>query len=236
MYAQKAAQLTSLLRLHRKEGRKGSKKKILWTPETVASFHAMKLALASALEVYQVQPDLPFWLTTDASTFAIGAVLEQKFNGTLKPVAFFSRKLTQGQLKRGVREAETYALVSSLWKWASIVGLQPIFVRTEHKPLTNWLTEKAETPCGRAGRRARWRETLSRFNLVEIEYIKGKENLVADCMSRYAFLASQAMRDVSKHGTIEDWEEVQEILKEEKITERERSFSAMLNQSMRNGW
>ena len=66
--------------------------------------------------MYHVKPDEPFILKADASLHAIGAVLEQEFEKVLRPVSFFSRKLTKGQRKWSPRELETYAIVSALRK------------------------------------------------------------------------------------------------------------------------
>ena len=59
---------------------------------------------------------------------------------------------------------------------------------------------------------------FSKFDL-SVGYIPGKENTVADILSRWAYPASQAYRDVSKHGTQEDKEEMEEIMKQEKEEE-----------------
>jgi hypothetical protein len=53
--------------------------------------------LANGLEVFHIEPDEPFILRTDASDFALGAVLEQQREGKWVPVAFYSRKLAKGQ-------------------------------------------------------------------------------------------------------------------------------------------
>jgi hypothetical protein len=54
------------------------------------------MALTEGLEVFQIEPDHPFILRTDASDFALGAVLEQQRKDKWVPVAFYSRKLTKG--------------------------------------------------------------------------------------------------------------------------------------------
>ena len=159
------------------------------------------------LELFQLEPDEPFVMKTDASDHVIGAVLEQERSGALVPVAFFSRKLGGSQLNWTAREKETYAIVSALRKWAGWIGFQPILIKTDHRSLEDWATEHVDTPSGPRGRRARWHETLSQFNLT-VEYYPGKDNIIADAMSRYAYPASSAREDVSFHGSLGAHEEI----------------------------
>ena len=175
----------------------------------------------------RVNPDKPFVLRVDASGYAIGATLEQLLDEERMPtvedvrarktvpVAFMSRKLTEGQQKWVPREQETYAIIMALQKWQSWVGLQPILVLTDHKALESWAREVLDTPSGPLGRRARWHQILSKFD-ISVGYIPGKENDVADILSRWAYPASQALKDISIHGNIHDMEEVTEILRQEK--------------------
>ena len=64
--------------------------------------------------MFQIEPDQPFVLRTDASDFALGAVLEQQRDDKWVPVAFYSRKLARGQKNWTAREKETYAIVTAL--------------------------------------------------------------------------------------------------------------------------
>ena len=125
------------------------------------AFQAIKEALTEELELYHVHPDEAFFLRTDASRYAIGAVLEQKVEGNWVPVAFYRRRLVGTQYNWSPREQETYAVVSALRKWAGWIGYQPVIVKTDHKALENWVTEHVDTPSGPAGRRGRWHETFS---------------------------------------------------------------------------
>jgi len=174
----------------------------------------LKQALAAELELFQIQPDKPFVMHTDASDFAIGAVISQERDGQMVPVGFYSRKLTGSQLNWTPREKETYAIVSALRKWAGWIGFQPIIIKTDHKAFENWVTEHVDTPSGPRGRRARWHECLSQFNL-SVEYLKGEDNVVADAMSRYAYPASSAKEDVSFHGSAANREAVKELIAKE---------------------
>ena len=136
------------------------------------------------------------------------------------PVAFCSRKLTAGQMKSWTpREKETYAIVLALQKWASWIGLQPVLVLTDHKSLESWAKEMLETAGGPAGRRARWHELFSRFD-IEVVYIPGKENIVADALSRWAYPASKALADTNIHGSAKDEEEMEALLEQEREGEK----------------
>ena len=112
------------------------------------------------------------------------------------------------------REKETYAIVAALRKWAGYIGFQPVIVVTDHKSLQDWVTEHVDTPSGPRGRRARWHETLSQFDL-QVAYTPGHTNVVADAMSRYAYPASSAREEVSFHGSMEAREEVKKMLEVE---------------------
>ena len=130
------------------------------------------------------------------------------------PVNFFSRKLAKSQLNWSVREKETYAVVEALKKWSGVIGLQPVVITSDHKSLEDWVHEKMDTPSGPAGRRARWHEVLSKFDLT-VQYVPGADNVVADAMSRFAYPACKAFQDVSRHGSAEARLEVKEIIEEE---------------------
>ena len=105
-------------------------------------------------------------------------------------------------------------------KWASWIGQQPVLILTDHKTLQSWTHEILQDPMGPSGRRARWHQKMNQFRL-EVQYIKGEDNVVADAMSRWAYPASQAGGDVSMHGTLQDCEEMDVILSDEKREERE---------------
>ena len=86
---------------------------------------------------------------------------------------------------------------------------------TDHKSLEHWAKEVLDVPSGPIGRRARWHQMLSRFHL-SVGYIPGKENTIADILSRWAYPASQALRDISKHGNEQDDAEMKELIRQEK--------------------
>ncbi len=53
-----------------------------------------------------------------------------------------------------------------------------------------------------------------------VAYVPGKDNVVADALSRWAYPASQSFNDVSWHGSEEADKEMKEIMETEKLEER----------------
>ena len=248
MYAELAAPLQEKLKVPRSEGKKGSKKKIEWSDSDIRNFEEIKKRLCTQLSLQIVNPDKPFVLRVDASQYAVGATLEQIKEGdevpTVQhvmekktvPVAFMSRKLATGQRNWTPREIETYAIVLALQKWESWIGLQPVLVLTDHQAIEAWAKEVLDAPSGPVGRRSRWHQIFSKFDL-SVGYIPGKDNQIADILSRWAYLASQALRDISKHGSTDDDQEMREMIEREKEEENECMYVCLRHQPCReNLW
>ena len=231
-YSKIAAPLQDRLKVRREIGKKGSKHKIGWGEIEQAAFDELKRVLCSELVLQVVNPDRPFVLRVDASEFAVGATLEQLLSEDRMPttedvrekrtvpVAFLSRKLGGSQRNWVPRELETYAIILALQKWESWIGLQPILVLTDHKALESWAKEVLDPPSGPIGRRLRWHQILSKHDL-SVGYIPGSENTVCDILSRWAYPASIAAKQVSRHGTEQEREQMKEIIRQEREEERQ---------------
>jgi hypothetical protein len=155
----------------------------VWGPEQASAFAALKLALSSAPVVRQPDLNAPFHLYTDASDIAVGAVLMQRFeDGLLHPISFLSRKHTPAQANYNTTEREALAIVSALQEWRHYLGGAPmVHVYTDHdclRYLNKPVGGKAPT-----GRLARWLSLAQNYNL-DIQHIPGKDNVVADALSR----------------------------------------------------
>jgi len=128
--------------------------KFPWTPEHEYALRTLIDALTSAPVL--VAPDLEaqFTLRTDASRFAIGAVLSQP-HGT---IAWESRKLTSAERNYPVHEQELLSVVHALNTWKHLLqgARHPVKVITDNTPTTHVMTVKELTP-----RQARWAEFLA---------------------------------------------------------------------------
>ena len=141
----------------------------------------------------------------------MGAILSKlDAEGQQCPVAFFSLKLAgkpgMGQRGWSVREQETYAIVLALLKFRSWIASSQIEIICwrDHKGLEAWFKEDLGTVSGPLGRRGRWHEFLSSFNIT-VCYVKGEENTVADVLSRWTYEACQD-NDTNMHGGEADLE------------------------------
>ena len=103
---------------------------------------------------------------------------------------------------------------------AGYIALYPIAVCTDHQSPQLWHKEHVDTPSGPASCRARWHETLAKFDLMVV-YVPGEDIAVADCLSRWAYPASKRMTDVSAHGDEAETAEAKKIIDVERMMEEE---------------
>lgn len=151
-----------------------------WTGEQQTAFNAMCRALTS--EPVLIHPDhaKQYHLETDASLFAVGAVLMHEIDGKKCPVAYYSRKLTQAERNYSVHDRELLAIVESMTHWRYLLYGSPhaIQVYCDHRNLIWFRAERALT-----SRHARWAVILSEFKF-QLQYMPGTLNPVADALSR----------------------------------------------------
>ena len=129
-------------------------------------------------------------IVSDASDFAVGALLEQTGDdGYRRPVSFYSHKLNKVECKYPVHERELLAIVISLRVWRHLLYIYDfqVLCTTDHRPLQHFLT-----PANLSPRQVRWQQFLSEYNL-SVEYVRGNENTFADglsCMPDLGFRSS----------------------------------------------
>ena len=157
------------------------KAKFVWSLGCQKAFEQVKTLLCSAPVLAAPRFDVPFTLYVDASNVGAGAVLMQADGfGVDKPVSFFSKKFNSFQLNYSVIEKEAFALVLALKHFDVYVGgsSTPVVVYTDHNPLT--FLHSLQCPNQRL---IRWSLFLQSYCL-EIRYVKGTDNVVADALSR----------------------------------------------------
>ena len=116
-----------------------------------------------------------FILDTDASDFAIGAVLSQKQNSEERVIAFASRSLDKREKNYCVTRKELLAVVYSLKYFKQYWLGREFKIRTA----LTWL-KRTPDPIGQ---QARWLEQMEECNFV-IEHRPGVKHGNADGLSR----------------------------------------------------
>jgi predicted aspartyl protease len=152
-----------------------------WGQPEQHAFDTLKQAMVSAPVLAHPDPRQPWIVQSDASGFAIGAVLSQKqTDGTVRPVAYWSHKLASAPRNYSATERELMAIVEATKHWRCYLhgSPYPIQLLSDHKPLV-YLNSKAEL----GQRLSKWMEQLCDLEF-EIKYVKGKDNAAADALSR----------------------------------------------------
>jgi hypothetical protein len=82
-----------------------------WAEKEQASFNFLKFKLTNTPLLQYLDFNKPFILTTDASGYAIGAILSQGKLGQDKPIAYASRTLNKAELNYATIKKELLAIV-----------------------------------------------------------------------------------------------------------------------------
>ncbi|XP_040069533.2 uncharacterized protein LOC115325180, partial [Ixodes scapularis] len=152
-----------------------------WTPDVESAFQEVKTALQKAPILTMFDPTLPVIVSTDASNYGLGAVLQQQHGQKLKTVAFASRSLTDTERRYSVGEKEALAILWSCEKWHTYLWRRQFTIRTDHRALVTLMSTQGTGV--RPLRISRWTARLFNYNFI-MEYRKGADNTVADALSR----------------------------------------------------
>ena len=127
-----------------------------------------------------VHPDItkPYRLYTDASDYAVGAILAQEDeDGNERVIHYLSQQLSRTQRKWPTLEKEGWAIVLALKKFRQYLLGAPVTVFTDHKPLRLLFSSEFKN-----ARVQRWGILISEYQCT-IQYREGKK-MKADFVSR----------------------------------------------------
>lgn len=163
-YGTIVAPLTSLLR----------KNSFRWNEAASLAFQTLKEAVTSTPVLSLPDFSLTFIVECDASSSGIGAVLQQNN----RPIAYFSRVLASHHQKLPAYEKELIGLAKAITHWRPYLWGRSFVVRTDHYSLKYFLDQRVTTFP-----QQHWLSKLLGFDFV-VEYRAGRENIVADALSR----------------------------------------------------
>lgn len=181
--------------------KKNDKTPIVWTPQSTAAFVTTKESIAQATMLCHPAPDAELSLVTDASDTAIGGALHQTLaDGTVQPLGFFSRKLSKPQLKYSTFDRELEAVSQAIKHFDYWLDGRNFVVYTDHKPLCKAMEKKSERTNKRQAERF---YRISSYN-CEIRYLPGKDNLIADALSRIYHINASPAIDMEWIAALQD--------------------------------
>ena len=160
-----------------------TRKGIPWnfTDATWKSFQALKSAFTSAPVLTHWVPNKPIIIETNASDYALGAILSiQTDSSEIHPVAFHSRTFSAPELNYDTHDKELLAIFEAFHVWRHFLEGSGALINvvTDHKNLEYFSTTKVLTHC-----QAHWSKYLSQFNLI-ISFHPGKLGTKPDSLTR----------------------------------------------------
>jgi len=165
-----------------------------FTERMAQAFKDLKQALINKPCLQLPDPDGEYEVTTDASEdeATVGAVLMQ--NG--HPIAYESKKLNPHQKNYPVHDKEMCAIMHALDRWRPFLLGRHFKVYTDHRSLVYFKTQP-----NLSQRQLRWMERAADYD-CEILYKPGKENVVADALSRIHINVLSSLPDSATRNAI----------------------------------
>lgn len=121
-------------------------------------------------------------LYTDASNTSAGGVLHQLVAHKIQPLGFYSKTLGN----YSTYDRELAAMYQALKHFQYMVEGRDLRIYTDHLPLTRAFHQRAEKA---PPRQIRQLDSIGQFT-TDIRYISGKENIIADMLSRIGTISS----------------------------------------------
>lgn len=149
-----------------------------WTDECEKAFNTLKECLKSPPILSYPSFDHDFLVTVDASIRHCGGVLSQTHTGHDLPISFISKSFQKGELNKPLIEKELLAIHFAITTFRPYLYGKRFTVRSDHRPLVYLYNLKDP-----ASKLTRIRLDLEEYDFI-VEYIKGKDNVVADALSR----------------------------------------------------
>jgi hypothetical protein len=163
-YGKIAAPLTALLKNN----------SFTWTPAVAQAFQTLKMSMCTTPVLALPDFTKTFVLECDASEKGIGVVLMQEG----RPLAFTSKQLSEKNLGKPIYEKEMLAILHAVELWRPYLLGQRFQIKTDHQSLKYFLEQHISSQ-----EQQKWVTKLFGYD-YEIIYKKGKDNVVADALSR----------------------------------------------------
>ena len=174
-YADHVFPLTELIKLNPKE------KNLTFNAEQELAFKNLKTIMANIPALsHPISGIQSYQLVTDASKYCIGAALHQMVDSAAVPIGFFSKKLSEQQIKDSTFDRELLAAYLATLHFKPHIEGRNVTLFTDHKPIETAFKSKVPS---KSDKQQRYFGLLTEF-ISDVQYIRGDHNVVADCLSR----------------------------------------------------
>ena len=153
-----------------------------WGPSQQRAFDLVKDELSKTPVLALYDPNRETMVSADASSYGLGAVLRQRTDGTLRPVAYASRAMTPTEQRYSQIEKEALATTWLLERFTDYLYGMSFHVETDHKPLVSLLSSKKNLD-ELSQRIQRFRMRLMRY-MYTIAHVPEKSLVTTDALSR----------------------------------------------------
>ena len=191
-YARQLASQTAILMPHTT---RQAPPRVQWSEEGEQAFKCILCTMAHTTSLCIPLPQDSFSLVMDASGPGIGGVLQVRRDGEWAPAAYFSRQLKGPEQRYSATKIEALAVVETVKHFNYYLYGQNFSIYTDHKPLTQLLVSENLNP-----RLRRFAYKLQHW-MLDIQYLPGEENSLADALSREEWRRKERERN---HGLTGD--------------------------------
>jgi hypothetical protein len=137
----------------------------------------------------------------------------QEIDGQLHPVAYHSRKFTESESHYGAYAREMLAIIDSIRHFEHYIDGQHVTVESDQQALS-WFFSQTHLDK----QQIRWMAAMQAYDL-DLRYVKGRYNLVADALSRRPDHRGETMF----HVTVASTSLLQQVLDAAKFDKRYQS-------------
>ena len=152
-----------------------------WTENEHSACKLLKWWVSQAPILVHANPDWQFWMETNASNYAYGAVLSQKqADNQHHPIGFMLKLMNPAEHNYRIPDKEALSIMKRLqnwWHWLKQTKLL-VQILTDHKNLEYFVK-----PCILNRQQTCWLELLTYYN-YKIHYQPGDKNCATDALSQ----------------------------------------------------
>lgn len=153
--------------------------KFIWSEKCQESFQKLKDCISNPPVLQIANFQKPFILMTDASAAAAGGcLLQENDHGDLLPIAYYSKKFNECEMRYTVYEKEALAVILCIEKWHEFLELRSFKLITDNQALSYVLDHKRKV-----GRLGRWVERILNLPFT-VEFTRSEDNKISDALSR----------------------------------------------------